>query len=212
MRSFLPTAAVPSLLAVCFVSPLAAQQPAAPAGTPSQGVWIAVIDIGYVLQHHSAFQQRMEEIKTEVKAFDAEVGEERKEIAKKGQRLRGLSPGSLEYRQLEEEVARQVSKLQVRAQLKRKEVLNQEAKNYYEAYNEILAAVAAVAEQYGIGLVLRFDRENIDPGDRSSVLRGVNRGVVYQRNLDVSQLVLDQIRAGPHQVSKRPGGGATQQR
>ena len=157
------------------------------------GVLAAVIDLNKVFESHTAFQQRIKQIETDVQAFDTHVNGEREKLKQQGERLQILSPGSADYRQLEENLARQLSELQVEAQLKKKDVVEREAKAYFDAYNQVQAAVAAVAQQHGITLVLRYDSSDIDPNDRASVLRGVNRAVVYQKNLDITALVLDRL-------------------
>ena len=63
-------------MAVCCSGPAAAQQTGAPTVPPASGVLIAVIDIGYVFKNHPQFQQQMEAIKGQVKAFEAEVTRE----------------------------------------------------------------------------------------------------------------------------------------
>jgi Skp family chaperone for outer membrane proteins len=207
MRTYLVAATVLCLPAICCLSRVLAQQPAAHSGTaPANGILVAVIDVGYVLTNHAVFQNRLEKIKGEVKAFDGQLIEQRGRITAKTEQLSKLSPGGPEYRQLEGELTRDVSALQVQAQLKKKEILNQEAISYYEAYHEVLAAVDTVANRYGIGLVLRFDRENIDPTDRGSVLQGVNRAVVFQRSLDISELVVENIKAASPRLSNVPAG------
>jgi Skp family chaperone for outer membrane proteins len=213
MRTHLAAAAIFCCSAVGGLSRGVAQQPAAQSGAQAaNGVLVAVIDIGYVLTHHAVLQQRLEKIKAEVKAFDSQLTERRRQITAKTDQLTKLPPGNPEYRKLEEELTRDVSALQVEAQLKKKEMLNQEATSYYEAYNEVLGTVDAVASRYGIGLVLRFDRENIDPTDRTSVLRGVNRAVVFQRNLDISPLVVEHLQAASRQLSNVQDGPSVRRR
>lgn len=168
------------------------QQPARPAGSQSN-VPVAVIDVPLIFKNHARFKQRMEAIKGEVEAFEKQVNEERKKLAKHEERLKTFAVGSPEFRQLEEDLARQVSDVRVRSELKRKDVMEREAKVYFETYNEVTREVARQAEIYGISLVLRYDSEPIDGRDRSSILAGVNRPIVFQNNLDLTQLVLKQL-------------------
>jgi Skp family chaperone for outer membrane proteins len=205
MRTHLLPAALSSLLAVCCVHPAFAQAPAGQQpGPPSAGVLVAVVDIEYVFKQHTGLQQQKERFLAEVQAFEAQHTERRKQLIKKTERLRTYTSGSPEYRQLEAEIARDQSDLQCEFQLKRKEFVTREAKAIYDAYNDVVAAVAVVANRYNIGLVLRFDRESIDPLNRNSVLRGVSRSVVYQNSLDISQLVADQVLAAG-KMSRPPG-------
>ena len=49
--------------------------------------------------------------------------------------------------------------------------------------------VSSVAASNGISLVIRFDSEDIDPTNRGEVIKGVNRAVVYHRQLDLTRMV-----------------------
>lgn len=195
-------------MACCDVS-LFAQ---APAATSNSSVPVAVIDVGHIFKNHARFKQQMDGMKGEVENFEKEVNEERKTLLKQRDKLQTFNAGSPEYKQLEEEIARQVSDQQVRGTLKRKDVMEREAKIYYETYNEIVREIGKTADTYGISLVLRYEGEPIDARDRNSILAGVNRPIVYQRNLDLTQLVLKQLNQGQpiQQQAIRPNvGGST---
>ena len=45
----------------------------------------------------------------------------------------------------------------------------------------------------GIELVLRYSAEPMDPQNRQSILQGVNRPLVYHRDLDITGEVLDRL-------------------
>ena len=62
---------------------------------------------------------------------------------------------------------------------------------YYADHAE--RVVAEIAEQYDLSLVLRFSRERMDPTDRTSVLAGVNRPVIFQKQLDLTPLVMKRL-------------------
>ncbi len=171
---------------------LAQNQSVPPSGS---GILVAVIDVPKVFEYHARFKAQMDAIQTDVKAYEDYVNAERKKLAARGEQLQQLKSESPEYKRLEKDLATAASQLNIDAQLKRKEVLELEAKHYYEAYQEVLANVSQVADAHGISLVLRFDSKEIDPSDLNSVARGVNRPVVFQRNLDITQLVIDRLNA-----------------
>jgi Skp family chaperone for outer membrane proteins len=167
---------------------------------------MAVIDIAKVFKEHVKFKQKMDNIKKEIEAFQADVRQQRERLterSKKGMEM--YKPGSPEYRQLEEELAKTASQIQVNAKLKQKEILDREAKVYYETYQDVVTLVARIARHNGIELVLRFDSEQIDPADRGQVLKAVNRNVIFQHpHLDLTNIVLRQV--APHLFTKTPGG------
>jgi len=104
-----------------------------------------------------------------------------------------FKPGSLEFKQLEEELARMQSEMQVQVTIKRKEFLEQEARVYFRIYKEIEQVVAYIANSYRFEIVLRFSADEMKEDDRASVLQGVNRAVVFQRGRDITNLVLTEL-------------------
>jgi Skp family chaperone for outer membrane proteins len=158
--------------------------PPAQAGSP-----VALVDIVKVFENHGRFKQQMDSIRAEIEAFEREIQTQQESLSRQSQQLQAPT-SDLQKSQLEASLARQAADLQVKASLKRNEILDREARVYYETYNEVTAEVARLANQYNISLVLRFDSTTIDPQDRGSVLKGVNRPVVVQHNLDLTPAVI----------------------
>jgi hypothetical protein len=188
-------------------SQLMADDPKSSLRMEGEGTQVALIDIEYVFKNHARFKQQ------DVEAFDREVGEERKSLNTMKERRDAFSVGSPEYKRAEEEMARLMAGLQVRSQLKKKEMLEREAKVYYDTFMEITKEVAKLADQYGICLVLRFEGQELDPRDPNSVSAGLRRQVIYHRNLNLTPQVLERLNA----VATRPApnaipGGASKTR
>jgi hypothetical protein len=96
--------------------------------------------------------------------------------------------------------------MQVEMTMKKKEFMEKEAKVYYSAYMDAIQQVSDFASRHNIGLVLRFNGEEIDPKERNSVLQGVNRAVVYQRNLNITEAIVQELNRGaaPRNAGARP--------
>ena len=162
--------------------------------TYAQGTNVAVVDISKIFKENQRFKAAMEDIKKKIQDYETIVKTERKQLQDMGEQLKTYNVGSQEYKTLESQVAKRMADLQVRMQLKRKEFLEQEARVYYHAYNEVVDNIREIAERNNIGLVLRFSGEAIDPQKRESVLAGVNRAVVFQHhNLNITRMVLDRL-------------------
>ena len=125
--------------------------------------------------------------------------------------LQQLNQGSTLFKQKEEEMAKFQSDLQVKMALQRKDFLEKEARIYFNSYNEVLRVEEALADRNDIKLVLRFNADIMKPEDRGSVLQGVNRMVVFQRNLNITQLVITELNGGvaPSSPPRQPTGQAT---
>jgi Skp family chaperone for outer membrane proteins len=188
--------------AVPAAAPAAAHTNTAPVGTT-----VVVLDVAYVFKNFQRFNGQMNDIKKDIEAFEAFVKGEQQKFVTKREELQQFKPGSLEYKQKEEELARLQSDLQVQVGLKRKEFLEQEARVYYRSYREIEQVVAVFAQRNRIGLVLRFNGDEMKEDDRASVLQGVNRAVVYQYNLDITQHIVDELNRFQTAVRPTPAPG-----
>ena len=83
--------------------------------------------------------------------------------------------------------------------------MNKEAQLYYNTYLEVQSVVASFAKQNNITLVLRFDSSPIDQTNRASVSAGVNRFIVYQNSLDITELITKQVNGGVAQAANQSG-------
>lgn len=210
MRLRLHRVLLAGLLFCGFAAPARAQvaTPPATAAAPAvQGTAVAVIDINEVFEKHLRFKAAMEDIKNDIKNYEASISERRKQGTAMAEQLKEFQPGTPEFKQLEAQLAKLSADLQVDMALKKKEFLEREAKVYYTAYQEVLQQVTELSHRHSIGLVLRFNSDEIDPKERESVLQGVNRAIVYQSNLNITGAVVESLNRGvaPQGVSARPG-------
>ena len=183
----------------------AARPAIAPVAPRPSGTNVAVIDIGQVFDQHPQFQTQMQNLKKQVEDLDAFLRSEQQRMVKMRDDLQSYAPGSPNYKAKEEEMAHLQSDLQVKMALQRKEFVEKEARVYFDTYNEVYQLVSEVSDRNGIGLVLRFNSEEMKPEDRGSVLNGVNKAVVFQRNLNITKFVVEELkRRYPQEVSSRP--------
>lgn len=169
------------------------------------GTNVAVIDIPYIFKNHPRFKQQMDQFKASVDQFEDEMKVESKKLVQvRDDVMARFKPNSEEFKREEEKMAKAQSDMRIKVEMKKREFLEKEAAIYYQTYKEIEALVGDFAVKNRIGLVLKFNGDEIDPNDRGSVLQGVNRPVVYQKNLDISDLIL---RAVPPAVATGPRPG-----
>jgi Skp family chaperone for outer membrane proteins len=176
---------------------LEAQQPAPvagagvnPAGANASKYNIAVVDISYIFKKHDRFKSTMEQMKKEMEAIETELKGDREKIAAQEQQRNQFNAGSAEYKKMDEDIARQMADFNLKMGKLRKEFLEREAKVYYSTYLEVVDAVKYYAKRQGIGLVLRFNGEAVDPNRRDDVLREINKPVVVQDQIDITPDVI----------------------
>ena len=170
---------------------------AAPTFAQSNGGRVVVIDIGKVFKEHIRFKQQMEVLKKDMEAFQAYVRNEQTKMQEKAEKLkRDFNKGTPEFKREEETLARQANELQLQSAQKQRDLMEREAKVYHGVYKEVSAEVANFAIKQEISLVLRYNSDPINPDDRNSVLAGVNNSIVYQKNLDITNIIIRQLNQG----------------
>lgn len=200
--SQIPTATLCALIALTAIAtPTAA---VAQAAAQAAGTRVAVIDISYIFKNHPGFKAKMERMKTDVQGFEALLRQRGEQMKALQGQLQQYKPTSQEYKNIEGQILQINADGQAQATLKKKDFLQREAKIYHETYTEIVAEVAELAQRYGIGLVVRFNSDPITE-DRTSTLEGVNRAVVFQQNLNITDAVLKSL---IRKIAAAPGATA----
>jgi Skp family chaperone for outer membrane proteins len=154
---------------------------------------VAVLDVAKVFEANAVFNQRMDAIKAEAQSFKAEMEQEQAALQQKAEKLKDYKPGAPEFNSLQAQLEQETAALRTRAQQTNTDLLNREARIYYETYTKMQETVAAIAGQYNITLIIRFDSRPIDPDNRAEVIQGVNRNIVYQKQLDLTSMVVDKM-------------------
>jgi len=170
----------------------APRRPAAGSSAKPPGMGIAVVDVAYIFKNYSRFKKMMADLKAEVDATERSLRAEQQRLADKANRLKGFGVGTPEYRRTEEEIAGEMGGMRTTMELKRRHFREQEATVFYQVYVEVCKEVEYVAQRRGIALVVRFNNEPINGQDPTSVMKGVNRNILYhQEGLDITSEVLD---------------------
>ncbi|MGI9515426.1 MAG: OmpH family outer membrane protein [Pirellulaceae bacterium] len=161
----------------------------------SNGGMVAVLDVAKVFEANALFNQRMDAIKAEAEQFKAQMEAEQQRLQQMAEQGKDYKPGSPELKQLEADVEAQAAQMRTKARQTNTDMLNREARIYYDTYTQMQQVVGGMSDQFGISLVIRFDSKSIDPENRGEVIQGVNRNVVYQKNLDLTTMVIEKMAA-----------------
>lgn len=177
---------------------------------------VVVVDLNKVFEQHPTFKQQIDQIKASVQASEADFMNRGKQMEARVKQLQALKSNTDQYKQLESEIARSQAKTQTDMALKRKDFLEQEARVYYDVYQQVKQEIKVFAESNRIGLVLRYSSEKIDPSNRQSVMQGVNQPIVYnQGGLDITQYIVERLHrrvGGQRTANASPSSRATQGR
>jgi len=194
VRSQLLTLGVLGIV-LSFTSSVVAQQQN-PAGVNSSRFNIAVVDVSYIFKNYQQFRASMESMKNEMTSAEGELKAERGQVQAREEQRASYKVGTPEFKKIDEEIARLKAEFNLKAGRIRKDFLEREAKVYYQTYLEVSKIVKYYAQQHDIGLVLRFNGDQVDPNRRESVLRAINDPIVHQNNIDITPDVLALLNRG----------------
>ncbi len=196
MRNLLLSTIVAFSLAL-IATPVVAQEStgAGPSANASR-YGMAVVDVSYIFKNFQQFRAAMDGMKKEMETAEGQLKTERDSVQAKEEQRQQFNPGSPEFKQLDEDIARAKADFNLKAGRIRKDFLEREAKVYYQTYLQVSNAVQHYAQQHNIGLVIRFNGDQIDPNRRESVLQAINKPVVAQNNIDITPDVLALLNRG----------------
>ncbi len=182
------------LAGVIGVSSLLAQNPTSPGAQPLAGQPIYLLDLNYVFKNYSKLKAMREQLQNDAQRAEQIVKERRDTIRKLQEELENFRPGTPDYKKLEEEIATRIADLNVQVAMQRKEFMQRESRDYFTVYQEVMDEVNYFATQNRAAMVLRFDRERVDPEMPDSVVRALNRQVIWNNmGLDITDYILNNM-------------------
>ena len=187
MKTTLCSATVVAVL--CFVGFATQTMRAQSSRVQSAGTNVAVIDIARIIREYPPLQKAASETKRSVAALRKWTEDQKLKIRHEQMKLPDFKPNSLEYKQLEERLAKMAIDLKLEAARRQREILEHESNAYYDFCMRLREAVSRLAERERIGLVLRYNSSEIDPTVFRSVQDGILRQVVYQNGLDITPMI-----------------------
>ena len=151
---------------------------------------VAVVDIGKVFEKHKRFLEKSEDFKR----TNQSAQERLKEMAEAGQRLKEelgrQKPGSAEFGKIQKELTDKQAEF-LKYQKEQAERFQKEQSDAISVtYKDILEQVQQIAEARGLRLVLRYQAETPDPMIPAKLGEWVNRQVLYQNGLDITEEVI----------------------
>lgn len=152
---------------------------------------VVVLDMVRIFKAHPGHQAAMSKIEARAeemrKDFQAQQVALQEKAKQASAQFQGSQLDNVEVQLRQEEVG-----LQTKARQAQTELMKSEAEAFYKTHSEVMTVVQELCQQYNVGLVLGYDSEPIDPSRPESVIRGVQRSVVYHTN-DLTDHVLHRI-------------------
>ncbi len=173
-----------------IAAPVSAQETAA-----APKVAIAVVDIGHILQNHPTMKGQMEQIKTQMEAADKEMASRRDAILKQMEQLREqYTEGTPEYEAAEKRIAEQDTEFRLQLIKEKKRFEEMQAMVVYKVHTDITNLVKAASQSWGTQVVLRVNRQAMDPKKPETVQLVMSQDVIFfNPSVDLTDWVLGQL-------------------
>jgi Skp family chaperone for outer membrane proteins len=176
----------------------------------SRASGIALIDIGEVYKNSRNFQRDMEELKLYRNAHGPAIRDGYKRNQQQMDEilveLAKHEKDSIEYERLSTEWKKlydqsYFASISQAPKDNKVEFMRREARIYYDSYQDICEAIREYTEANGIHLVLRCRRTPVELGKATSLMRRVNRGVVFHNVPDITDEIIRRL----NQRDEKPG-------
>ena len=157
---------------------------------------IGVLDISKVFKSHAGFKSTMDGMKQQMQTIEQELKAERDRVKQKEEQRNGYSVGSPEWKRFDNELTQMKGDFNVKMTQRQKDFLEQEAKVYYQTYLQVQDAVKYYAQRNGLGLVLRYSGDEVNPNLREGILRAINKPIIYQNQIDITDDIIAMVNGG----------------
>jgi outer membrane protein len=155
---------------------------------------VGLIDMAHVFKHYEKFDSMREDLKAKIGSSEEDAKRMAERIKTLQAELKELKEGKPGYDQKEKELAEISAKFEAFRRSTQREILKEESKIYHQVYMEVADAVKRYSKFYGYTLVLRFNREDLNPEDPQGLIQGMNRQVVFhQPEDDMTDSVLEHL-------------------
>jgi Skp family chaperone for outer membrane proteins len=187
-----------ALVVLLVVMSILDRSPGTPAAEPAAENYkpvspVAVVDLTMVFRKHARFADRAEKMEKDSAEAWNELKARRAALYESIITRDGLTPGTDDYQQLNEEIIKASETLSAEEERQNEEFLRQEAAIYSETFDEIEAAIREYGSRWGIKLVLRFNSEPLDQASTEEIKDELGRYVLYQDGIDITNDILEMV-------------------
>jgi Skp family chaperone for outer membrane proteins len=164
-------------------------QPAPRTDGPSR---VAVCDITKVFADYQRAKDLTEQLSQKRNKFEAENTRRQKHLEALSEEIAGYQPGSDKYDEVQDNLRRGLVEREVWARMEQQTILNEHLRLTKEMYEEIKAAIAEVAKQQNIDIVVQETNQPIEAQNAQQLIMQIHqRQVLYNSPaLDITEVVL----------------------
>ncbi len=155
---------------------------------------VAIVDVGQIFKSHTQFSQQLAALKQEAERFKASAMKQQQQLMQKAEVLKGLKPGSEDFKTAESGLAQESALLEVAQRNKMRTLMQQEAQLHFSTYAEVNSLISQYCDSTNTQLVLRYNSQQMDRNNPSSVMQRVNGSVVFHnRQNDITPQIVARV-------------------
>jgi Skp family chaperone for outer membrane proteins len=163
---------------------------------------IALVNIDRILKDYKPLNEKIDPLKAEAKELDATVQVRQAEIENAGNQLRQAQPGSADHQKLQIQIVKMQTDLQRHIATSRNSLQTREATIYLAFFRQLDAEIGKLAKARSLKLVLRQYESSFDDGQSlQDVAKALNRMILYEEGLDITDDVLKALETTPAKSS-----------
>lgn len=154
---------------------------------------VAVVDMAKVLNGYKQLNERKEE---QQKLFQKAEESARARVEEGKQleaELKAAKPGSAEHKRLFEELQGKTRDFQQFRQQQQQALMDAQAKMLLWAYERVVEQVQQYADAHQIKLVMQVNPIPVEGRPPQEIVAGINRQVIYQNALDITDEILQAL-------------------
>ncbi len=193
-RTYVAVLALVGLAAFCLVGmgTLRAQNFATKTIGPAK---VALCDIGELFSKYQRSKDMLDDLEKERQLFVAEGQKRVAQLEDLGQQLQGYVEGKPEHDKLFEKIQRAKIELEVWKKMQQGKILSKHLAMTKTLNQQISQAIADVAKQRGLDMVLQFSAKKIEANNAQELVMKIRgRQVLYsQPDLDITAAVLQKL-------------------
>lgn len=156
---------------------------------------IALVDMAKVFKTSTFFERRRDQLKEKIAGSETEAKKMAADIKALQNKLTKFEKGSDDAKELEGEIKRKTEEFEGFRKKTQEDIVKAESAIYHKTYQLVETEVADYAKQHGFDLVLRFNSEPLNDQDPQKLIQGMNRQVVFHRELDITDQIIEMVNA-----------------
>jgi Skp family chaperone for outer membrane proteins len=157
---------------------------------------IAILNMDRVFKTHKPFLDQLAPVREEAKQLQEKLQLRQAEVETVANQIRKAEPNTPEFQRLQAQLLKLNGELRKMAESGQQSIQKQESTIYLAFYRIVDDEVAKYAKAKGLKLVLRQQDSSLDENQPlAELLKSLNRGIVYQDGLDITDDILKALDA-----------------